>query len=37
MSYNKEVGSPLMGEKYLRGFIDHQVEEDILAPFLTRI
>lgn len=33
MSYSKEVGSPQVGEKYLRGFKDHQLEEDILAPY----
>lgn len=33
MSYSKEVGSPQVGEKCLRGFKDHQLEEDILAPY----
>lgn len=36
MSYNKEVDSPLMGEKGLSGFTDHQLEEDILASHFCK-
>lgn len=37
MNYNKEVGSSQVAEKCLSGFRDHQLKEDILVPYLTRI